>query len=55
VVRGLGELLVTVGLVLLLFCVYELVWTNVEANRRQDAVAERLADDWRKPGPTAEP
>lgn len=55
VVRGLGELLVTVGLVLLLFCVYELVWTNVEANRRQDAVAERLADDWRQPGPTAEP
>lgn len=55
VVRGLGELLVTVGLVLLLFCVYELVWTNVEANRRQDAVAERVADDWRQPGPTAEP
>ena len=54
-IRGLGELLVTVGLVLLLFCVYQLVWTNVEANRRQDAVAERLADDWRKPGPTAEP
>ena len=54
-ISGLGELLVTVGLVLLLFCVYQLVWTNVEADRRQDAVAERLADDWRKPGPTAEP
>jgi sortase A len=48
VIRGLGELLVTVGLVLLLFCVYQLVWTNVEAQRRQDAVVNRLADDWRK-------
>ena len=55
VIRSVGELLVTVGLVLLLFCAYQLVWTNVEANRRQDAVAERLADGWRQPGPTAEP
>ncbi len=53
VLSGVGELFVTVGLVLLLFCVYQLVWTNVEADRRQDRVADRLADDWRKPGPTA--
>jgi sortase A len=57
VVSGLGELLVTVGLVLLLFCVYELVWTNLEAQRQQDAVADRLTDDWHLPAPTqsAEP
>jgi sortase A len=55
VIRSLGELMVTLGLVLLLFCVYQLVWTNVEANRAQGAVAERLADDWRQPGPTAAP
>jgi sortase A len=54
-VRGLGELLITAGLVLLLFCVYQLVWTNVEANRRQDDVAQRLVHDWREPGPTAAP
>jgi len=55
VLSGLGELLVTAGLVLLLFCVYQLVWTNFEADRRQDRAAEHLADDWSKPGPTAEP
>jgi sortase A len=48
VIRGLGELFVTAGLVLLLFCVYQLVWTNVEAHRRQDAVADGLTNDWRK-------
>jgi sortase A len=49
VIRSLGELFVTAGLVLLLFCVYQLVWTNVEASRRQDSVTQRLTDDWRKP------
>ena len=52
--RGLGELLLTAGLVLLLFCVYQLVWTNVEAHRRQDAVTQRLADDWRQPAVAAQ-
>jgi sortase A len=52
VVSGLGELLVTMGLVLLLFCVYQLVWTNLEAKRQQDQVADGLNDDWRKPDPT---
>jgi len=54
-VRGLGEVLITAGLLLLLFCVYQLVWTNVEAHRQQDAVADRLADDWRQPAPVAAP
>ena len=54
-IRSVGELFVTVGLVLLLFCVYQLVWTNVEANRRQDAVTQGLADDWRRPHPTVAP
>ena len=51
--RGIGELLITAGLVLLLFCVYQLVWTNVEAQRKQDAVTARLADDWRGPTPVS--
>jgi sortase A len=53
VLHSVGELLVTAGLLLLLFCVYQLVWTNVEAQRQQDAVADRLADDWRRPTATA--
>jgi sortase A len=56
VLRGTGELLLTTGLVLLLFVVYQLVWTNVEAERQQDRVAARIADDWRRPSvPAAEP
>lgn len=47
--RGTGELLITAGMLLLLFCVYQLVWTNVEAARQQDAVTDRLSDDWRRP------
>ena len=53
--RGTGELLIAAGLVLLLFCVYQLVWTNIEAQRKQDAVAARLADDWRQPLPVSAP
>lgn len=55
VLRGTGELLMTAGLVLLLFCVYQLVWTNVEAQRQQDRVADRIADDWRQPNPSPSP
>jgi sortase A len=50
-VRGVGELLITAGLVVLLFCVYQLFWTNVEAGRAQDRVAQDLTDDWRRPQP----
>ncbi|MGG5753946.1 class E sortase [Zafaria sp. Z1313] len=49
----LGELLITAGLVLLLFVAWELWWTNLEADRRQDTVAEQLLrgfDDVRVPG-----
>ena len=37
-VRSLGELLITAGLVLLLFVAYQLVWTNFAADRAQDKV-----------------
>lgn len=47
-VRGLGEVLITAGLVLLLFCVYQLVWTNVEAGRAQDRVSDTLRQEWAK-------
>lgn len=65
VVRGVGELFVTAGFVLLLFCGYQLFWTNVEADRAQNQVGRELARTWRapepnpstgpSPGPTPEP
>lgn len=48
VVRGTGELLITAGLVLLLFCAYQLFWTNVEAHREQSQVSRDITNDWRK-------
>jgi sortase A len=49
VARGLGELLITVGLLLLLFVAYQLVWTNLEAQRAQSKVAEQLREQWQRP------
>lgn len=56
-VRGLGEALITAGLVLLLFVGYQLVWTNFEARRAQDRVADQIRDTWERPvrGPTSDP
>jgi LPXTG-site transpeptidase (sortase) family protein len=49
-VRGLGELLITAGLVLLLFCGYQLVWTNFEADRAQNRVSDTLRQEWLRQG-----
>jgi sortase A len=38
--------MITAGLVLLLFCVYQLFWTNVVANRAQAQVTDQLREDW---------
>jgi len=45
-VRGLGELLITAGLVLLLFVAWQLWWTDVVANREQAAITDRLIEEW---------
>ncbi len=55
-IRGTGEVMITLGLVLLLFCVYQLVWTNVEANAATDAASDDLREAWvatvpREPAP----
>lgn len=47
----LGELLITAGLVILLFVAWQLWWTDVTANRTQSATVERLTEDFREPGP----
>jgi len=52
-VRILGELMITAGLVLLLFCVYQLVWTNVEAHRAQSKVSDSIRDEWQRQQPDA--
>lgn len=58
-VRGLGELFITAGLVLLLFVAWQLWWTDVEANRDQAEITEQLQEEWgddaRVPEPGAEP
>ncbi|WP_199844707.1 class E sortase [Streptomyces sp. DSM 15324] len=41
-----GELLITAGLVLGLFVVYSLWWTNVVADRHADRQADKVRDEW---------
>ncbi|MBY8888107.1 class E sortase [Streptomyces sp. PTM05] len=51
-----GEVLITVGLVLALFVVYSLWWTNVVADRQEQHEAAKVRQSWAKqpdgsPGP----
>ncbi|MFD4572033.1 class E sortase [Streptomyces sp. NPDC058417] len=45
-VSVLGELLITAGLVLGLFVVYSLWWTNVVADRKADRQGDKVRDTW---------
>ncbi|MGW2489552.1 class E sortase [Streptomyces sp. NPDC001606] len=45
-VSVLGELLITAGLLLALFVVYSLWWTNVIADRKADQRADRVRQHW---------
>lgn len=42
----IGELLLTAGVVLLLFVIYEAFWTNIVSGRLQDEVDNGLAESW---------
>ena len=46
VVGAAGELMITLGVVLALFAVYSLWWTDVVAARHSDAAADRLRHSW---------
>ncbi|MGL5829818.1 MAG: class E sortase [Angustibacter sp.] len=46
-----GELMITAGLVLLLFVGWQLWWTTVTANRKQSVIADGLTDKWRAEEP----
>ncbi len=49
-VRGVGQLLVTAGLVVLLFVVYEVWVTDLFSDRKQDQLSTELREDWRGGG-----
>jgi sortase A len=46
VLRGVGQTLITLGLVVLLFVVYEVYITNIFAARAQSKVYNALKDEW---------
>lgn len=45
--RGLGQTLITMGVVILLFVVYELWFTGIETSRAQDRLETALEEEWR--------
>ncbi|MEI4271670.1 class E sortase [Klenkia sp. LSe6-5] len=51
-IRGVGQLLVTAGLVVLLFVVYEVWVTDLTSDRKQDALSSELREDWAGGDPT---
>ncbi|HEX5566446.1 MAG TPA: class E sortase [Streptomyces sp.] len=53
VVGVLGELLITVGVVLGLFVAYSLWWTNVVANREAERDSAQVRESWAESGPGA--
>ncbi|MGA4850044.1 class E sortase [Streptomyces sp. G5(2025)] len=46
--RGLGELFITVGVLMLLFVTYQLWWTNIRAQQQADGAAHDLQESWAK-------
>ncbi len=52
VVRGIGEVLITLGALLLLMCVYQLWWTNVVSAQAIATGREEITQGWRQAGPT---
>ena len=51
--RGLGEVLITLGVVVLLFVVYELYGTNLYTERQQSQLLEQIERNWRRPSAVA--
>ncbi|MFT0848160.1 class E sortase [Actinomycetaceae bacterium L2_0104] len=47
----IGELLITAGLLIGLFVVWQLWWTDIEANRAQSVAIAEITDEWVDPGP----
>ena len=47
--RGVGQTLITAGVVVLLFCVYEVKVTSVYTDHQQDKLDKALSDEWVTP------
>lgn len=45
----IGELILTVGVLLLLFAFYESYWTNIASDKMQDQAQTRLEEQWVNP------
>lgn len=45
-VRSLGEIMITLGMIMLLLVIYQLYWTNIQAGRDQDAAKDNLRSSW---------
>ena len=54
-VSGAGQTLLTLGVVLLLFCAYELEGTALRTARTQDQLGRELAQTWSAPPPAPPP
>ncbi|MFC8132483.1 class E sortase [Streptomyces sp. NPDC057302] len=46
--RGIGELFITVGVLMLLFVTYQLWWTNIRAHQQANGAASDLQERWAK-------
>jgi len=55
VVRGVGEVLITLGVLLLLLCVYQLWWTNIESAAAISLGRDEIQQDWRSSTDAATP
>jgi LPXTG-site transpeptidase (sortase) family protein len=54
-VRGLGEIMITFGLVVLLFAAYEVWGTTAVIGSHQDTLDQQLSQQWDEPDPTVGP
>lgn len=46
-IRGFGELCITAGLIMILFVVWQLWWTDIEANKDNENLASTLITKWK--------
>ncbi|MEV0317447.1 class E sortase [Streptomyces sp. NPDC050658] len=46
--RGIGEVFITVGVLMLLFVTYQLWWTNIRAQQQANGAANDLQEEWAK-------
>jgi sortase A len=55
VIRTVGELMITAGVIVLLYVVYELFWTGVETSQAQGDLREQLTQQWEAPAASGTP